>query len=379
MNDMEKENVLEKGINALYQLREKLNTLNHCKIQLSEKDVEENRLENELELKNNMLQDEIQMAVVKRENEIVASFDEQIERQKNRMRKVQDKKDRSKNDKVSQRIERETAELRGDSERLKQDVKTIFQQGNLSRIFNTRLYFALFAPKGLGDFGIILITAAIVLIGSPFLLYYLIFGGDNTFGLILIYIATLVVVGGLYYLIYKSTKGKNPTAISSGRAVRYKLRQNSNKIQKIKKRILKDKDESAYNLGEYDSEIKDINNKIADINRQKAEAIATFRSSTSNILANDVRQKHEKEMEEAKERYQLVHRECSQLEDQIKELSMRISNDYEAYLGKEFMNLSSLEKLISIMQENQLTKVSEAMEYYKKQIGSYGVENQITE
>ena len=369
---MDKENLLGQGAGALYQLQEKLNILENYKNQLSERDMEENRLESELELKNNMLQDEIQMAIVKRENEIASSFDEQIERQKNRMKKVQEKKERSKTQKVSQRIEQETAELRGDNQRLKQDVKNIFQQGKINRVFNTRLYFALFSPKGLGDMGIILLTGIVILGGLPLLLYFLIFDWNNTAGLVVLYIVIVAIAAGLYYLIYKATKLKNGTAISSGRAVRYKLRQNNRKIHKIKKRILKDKDESAYNLGEYDSEIKDINNKIADINRQKAEAIAVFRSSTSNLLANDVRQKHEKEMEETKSRYQIVHKECSQLEDQIKELSMGLANDYEVYLGKEFMNPSALGKLIHIMQDNQHSQISQAIEYYNKQIGSYG-------
>ena len=356
---MDKDNLLEQGISALYQLRDKLNTLKNIKSQLSERDMEESQLENEIELKNNMVQDEIQMAIVKRENEIVASFEEQIERQKNRMKKVQEKKERSKSDKVSQRIEQETAQLKGDNQRLKQDVKNIFQQGNVSRFFNNRLYFALFSPKGLGDIGIIIISLAIILVALPLLLYYLIFDWNNTFGLIITYIIMIAVVVGLYYLIYKATRQRNASAIASGRAVRYKMRQNDRKIQRIKKSILKDKDESAYNLGEYDNEIKDINNKIADINRQKAEAVAVFRSSTSNILANDVRQKHEKELAETEERYQMVHKECMQYEDQVKELSMGLANDYEVYLGKEFMDPSNLDKLIYIMQEHQFNVTME--------------------
>ncbi len=370
---MDKDNLLEQGVGALYQLRDKLNTLKNIMRQLSEKDMEENQLENEIELKNSMVQDEIQMAIVKRENEIVASFEEQIERQKNRMKKVQEKKERSKSDKVSQRIEKETAQLKGDNQRLKQDVKNIFQQGNVSRFFNTRLYFALFSPKGLGDFGIILISLALILVGIPLLLYYLIFDWNNTVGLIITYLIVIGAVAGLYYLIIKATRKKNASAIASGRAVRYKMRQNNRKIQKIRKRILKDKDESAYNLGEYDNEIKDINNKIADINRQKAEAVAVFRNSTSNILANDVRQKHEKELEETKERYQMVHKECMQYEDQVKELSVGLANDYEVYLGKEFMDLSNLNKLITIMEDNQFNKISEAVDYFKKQIGNSSV------
>lgn len=375
---MDMENLLEQDIGALQQLRQKINTLNMYKSQLSEKDAEEDRLENELEFKNKRIQDEIQLAVVKRENEIASSFDEQIDRQKNRLKKVQEKKERSKNDKVSRRIEQETAQLRGDNQRLTQDIKNIFSQGNISRIYNTRLYFALFAPKGLGDVGMILISVLVVLAAIPLLMYYLICDFKGTFGLVIIYLLTIAVVSGIYYLVYKATKVKNPNAIASSRAVRYQLRQNNHKIKKIKKRILKDKDESAYNLGEFDNEIKDLNDKIADISRQKAEAIAAFKSTTSQILGNDIRQKHEEEMKEAQNRYQALHKECRELEDKIKELSMAFANQYEVYLGKEFMNLSSLDKLIGIMQENQLSKISEGIELYKKQIGGYlsATENQ---
>ena len=49
-------------------------------------------------------------------------------------------------------------------------------------------------------------------------------------------------------------------------------------------------------------------------------------------------------------------------------LEMQLASTYETYLGKEFMNLDKLEKLIKVMETKDGMVVSEALKLYKEQV-----------
>ena len=70
-----------------------------------------------------------------------------------------------------------------------------------------------------------------------------------------------------------------------------------------------------------------------------------------------------------KKQYGQVYVEIKDTEDKIKNLSMDIANNYEAYMGKEFMSVEKIKILMDIMLDNKLKTISEAIGYYKE--GNY--------
>ena len=55
------------------------------------------------------------------------------------------------------------------------------------------------------------------------------------------------------------------------------------------------------------------------------------------------------------------------LEEIVKETSLKISSEYEAYIGKEYTNLERIDALIKIMENGQAQTVSQAIDLYKRQ------------
>lgn len=364
---MGKENILENGVWELHKLKEQIETLEQYKAELVKKDVEEDRLEQELEVKEKMIQDEIQMVVQKREHEIALSFDEQVNRLKTKSKKVSAKKEKTKSERVNERILQETREFREDNAKLNQEVKSVLQQGHVSKFCNNRVYYALFAPKGISDYLIAALSILIVSLLLPNSIFYLFFAKSSFWVHALLYFICIGLAVGAYYVIYQKTRMKNPTAIATGQTIRFKMRQNNAKMRKIKNRIIKDKDESGYELQQFDQQLREIESSIADILKQKTEALTVLKNSTSHILAKEVRTKHEDAISDLKRQYDEVHQKNKEMEDKVKEITRILANEYEAYLGKEFMNGKSIDDLIRIMEQNDLYVVSEAISIYRKE------------
>ena len=356
---MEKENILECGRDGLYQLKEELRQLEDCKGELMQREQEE------LERKEKSIQEEIQLEVRKRENEIGMSYDEQINRFKARKKKVQAKKDKSKSIRISERILLETSELAEENRKLNEEIKAALQEGGISKAYNNRLYYALFAPKGLSDIGIIMLTAVLLAVALPKLLLFAFFSKAGSILTVLIYLIVWVVFGGLYYLVFARTKAKNGKAIANGKEIRYRMRKNAARIRHIKKEIRQDRDESQYDLDGFNEEIKEFEEKINELAKQKAEALAVLRNTTSHLITEGVHARHAEGLAELREEFRAVYEENKRMEDQVNEMTMYMANTYELYLGKSCMNVSAINEMLSFMEEEQLDTVGEALQRYK--------------
>ena len=363
---MEKENILESGVWELQTLREKILSLDKRKAELAKKDVEEERLEQEMKQKEKAIQDEVQMVLEKRKNEISQSFDEQLQRLRNKAKKVQAKKDKSKNQKISERIAEETRVYREENTKLHQEVKAILQQGQIPGYYNNRLFFSLFAPKGVSDYIIMVISAVIVLLMLPKFLHQFVFGGKSIFLEFLIYFVVAGIVAAGYYYVNKNTKGKDKVAIANGRAVRYHIRQNNHRIQKIKRSIKKDPDETAYGLQGFDKELKELNGEMTKVAQEKTEALLVFTNSTSHILESEIRSKHSSSLAALEEKQKELATQNKELENQVRVEMTELSKNYEGYLGKDMMNVGAIDALIRIMEQNDCDVVSQALANYRQ-------------
>ncbi len=364
---MSKGNVLEEGVWELEKLRDQLITLEQYKAKLSSSDIIEQKMEQDLHAKEVQINEEINIVVSRREREVAATYDEQIERQKSKIKKVSEKKEKNKNQKVKERIASETAMLREDNKKLSDEISQIFRQGKVSRIFNNRFCFAVLSPKGISDFMIDLLVVLLSFVIIPKFLYFMMGPKNQVLFYVVLYLVILLIVGASYYIIYYGTKLKNPEVIEKTKGLRYQMRVNQREINKIKRKITKDKDESIYNLAGYDKEIRKIEDKIQDITKEKNEALATLHNTTSNILANEIRAKYQMEVSDLHETYKKQQEVTREIEKQIQESTSVIANSYQAYLGKEFMNVAAVERLIEIMNHSDFRVVSEAVQVYREE------------
>jgi DNA anti-recombination protein RmuC len=364
---MERENVLSSGIETLYAMKESLTELEGYKESSKEWSFKEEQTDEQLEERQKAITDEVGAVLKKRRQEIEASFEEQMNESKTRLKKVKSKKEKQLGKKVSERIEDETADLTKEGIRLKQELKAVFQKNHISRVFNHKWFHAVFMPCSLKDFGILLITVLILFLAIPVGIYKFLLPAKTLY-LVLDYFVTILVFGSLYILINKKIKENHTEAIINMKAIRQKMAKNHKKIRAMAKGIRKDKDESIYGLDEIIGEIRQLEDELNHLMEEKKNALVEFESTTKVAVSEEVKSRYEEEMKGLESKVKEAHEEQRKATEKVKEFSLEITNRYESYLGKDMLTKAAIERLIEIMKEQNVTNITEALSIYRAEI-----------
>lgn len=366
---MEEVNLLSGGVDKLKEIKNDLLELNSYQGQYEELVKEEDKLEKSIQGLEKTVAEEIQATTKKRRAEIEAAYDKQLEKTKSRIKKIRDKRGKRKDKKVSERIQEETASLREQNHSLKLEAKTLFKQKHVPSYCNTRLYFALYFPKYFTDFLIILCTLLLTLLVIPCGLYFLVLPEERIFYLVILYILTVIIFGGLYLLIGNHTKDKHKDVLKQVGDLRHEINLNKKKIKAIKNRVKKDRDESAYGLEDLDMELAKLDEEVSEIARQKKEALLTFENTTAQIIASEINRQYEDKLKSLKADYDKVSRDIIQSEDKIKALTLKIASEYEPFIGKDLITLDRIESLINIIEAGNAANISEAVQFHRQNMG----------
>lgn len=367
---MEGSNLLEGGIEQLNEIKECLLELYGYQSNSETLHHDEEALENSISSTQKEAEEEIERTTRKRRQEIEDAFDKQLDKLHSRSKRIRDKRERSKNLKVSQRIKEETSGIRTENRQLRLEAKTLFKQKRVPGFCNTKLYYALFAPKAPSDYLIILVALILILFIVPCGIYFFLLPEEKIIYLILTYVLSVLFFGGLYVLIANGTKIKFTDEIRKVKGIRAQIRANKKKIAIIKKNIRKDRDESTYGLQEFDEELAKLEEETAEIISQKKEALLTFDQSTRHIIASGIEGNYMDKLEGLKAELAKTTTAVKQAEERIKALTLKVASDYEPFLGKDMMTLKRLDTLINILQDGKAANITEAIAFYHKNIES---------
>lgn len=360
------ENVLNKGIESLKELKEKLVQLDRHQNENSILAGDVKKLEKSIKSKETSIEDEINLTIKKRKEEIVGTYNQEISKSQEEITQIQNKKEQSKKAQKSERVKTETSDLVKEYDQMKKDLKTKVKEDKIPSYANTKLFFALYMPKRAKDYGIILIAILLTLLIIPCGIYFFILPEQRVEYLVIIYIVTVLIFGGLYISIGNRVKDRHLPALKEIRTIRINMLKNEKKRKKISKNISKDKDESIYALDHYDEEINKKNEEIQGIEERKKEALVQFDNETKPVITEEIRGTYSEEQLNLNTQLMNVNQQIKENDENIKYLSRELVENYEAYLGKEFMSVEVINQLIKIMEEKGLETISQAISIYKK-------------
>lgn len=363
---MDGSNLLSGNVETLEEIKEHLLELQGYKTKYSTLLLDEDRFEKSIKSMEKSIADEIEDTTKTRRQEIEATFNKQINKTEAHIRKTKDKRDKRKNTKVSERIKQETATLREENNKLRLETKTIFKQKRVPSFCNSRLFYAMYYPGSLGDFLIVLIALLLTLFVIPCGIYFYVLPNEKILYLIIIYIITVLVFGGLYLLVNERIKDRHRESLVQVRGLRKQMKVNRKKMDIIKKNILKDNDESGYGLEKYDDELTRLEQDMARITEQKKEALLLFDNSTSQVITAEIKGRFEDKLIALKKDYERVSGETSKTDQKIKALTIKIASDFEPFLGKDLMTLDKLDSLINIIKAGNAATISEAITFHKQ-------------
>ena len=359
-------NILNGGVEVLSEIRGSLLHLETLKRTSAEQAQTRQSLEKEITSKQKAMDKEIESTVSKRIEELEDSFDSQIDKTKSRIKDEKSRREKTKGEKVSQRIGEETADQHEAIRSIKQEIKGKFTKDHIWRIYNTRYFFALFLPGSISDYLLILLTV-IVLAGLPLGLYMLL-GLENNWLLVAMYAGELLVFALAFLLIFKKVRNKHLAALREATDLRDEIKSTKKMIKAKAHSIRKDRDESGYGLEGFDQSIGELETTLEGIVEQKKQALKDFENTTKQDIVNEIRIKYVDDIETLKKQNEEAIRVQKEADDEISAITMDISQNYEAYLGKENLKVSVIDNLTDIINSGSALNISEALEAYKKQI-----------
>ncbi len=329
------------------------------------------RLEKLLAAEKKAVNDTINSTVKKRRDEIQSSYDTEISKLQDKLKKTRSRREKAKNQGMKERIKEETLELHEHNRELKVRMKTLFQQERVPFFCHSNFYYAMYFPRGAKEVFTLLLTFVICFGLIPYGVY-LILPEKKTLYLALIYGAAVLIFGGIYILIGNLTKDRHLNALKEGRSIRSLIDSNNKKIAVITSSIKKDRNEKVYDLQKFDDEIAQLNQDLEETSRKKKDALNTFENVTKTIITDEIMGNSRPKLDALAESQQEAEDRLRYTETIIKEKKIYITDTYESYLGKEFLVPDKLEELKKIMENGTAVNLSEAMDEYrnrgKKQI-----------
>lgn len=326
---------------------------------------DENKKERELESARKYVADSISQTIKKRLEEINSSYDKEIGKGQERLRKARAKREKAKNQGMKERIAEETGELRENNRELRLQIKTLFQKDGVPAFCNSTLYYALYYPRGLKELTIFILSVVVSFLAIPCAVYFLLLDAGRMWYLAAVYFADIVLFGGLYVAVGNRTRLKYQEALKQGRSIRNALRANHKKIRAIARAIQKDGDEERYDLEKYDDEIARVELELSDLTSRKKDALSTFETVTRNIIADEIMASHKERLDALSRELEEITDSLREIETSIKEQNIHIADAYGPYLGMEFLTPDKLAELSRIIQAGSASNITEAIEIYK--------------
>lgn len=318
----------------------------------------------ELESEEKSVTDRINQTVKKRREEISSSYDKELGRGQDRLKKARSKREKAKSQGIKERIAEETAELREENRELNLQIKILFQQNRIPKFCNTKAYWALFMPHWFSEFMRFLLTVLICFLVIPYGGYLLLPKRTPVY-LVCIYLACIVVFGGIYVLIVNRTKIRHSKVLKDARIIRDQIHGNDKKIRVITHTIRKDRNEAIYDLQKHDDEIAQLEQEMTEIAARKKDALNTFESVTKNIIADEIAESNEDKIAYLKSIYEVQEQELKDLESAIQTGALSMADRFEPYIDKEFLEPDKLASLSTSIQNGTCTNITEAITEYK--------------
>lgn len=323
--------------------------------------IQEGQQQRELEAVKKEIEESIARTIKQRTEEISSSYDKEIGKEQERLKRARARREKAKSKGVKERIADETKALRDENRDLQLQMKTWFQKDRVPGFFRSSFYYTVFYPSGLKEYALFLLTMIICFLAIPCGIYFLI-PGRKLWQLILIYFLDVLLLGGFYIKLGNFSRRHYEEALRHGRAFRSSLRTNRRKMASIARDIKRDGNEDIYNLEKFDDEISCVEQELFQISKKKKEALVSFENVTKNIIADEIQGSRKSQLEQLESQLQETENALLSLEKAIKDQNIYITDIYGPYLGKEFLEPDKLEELSKLISDGVAANITEAIE-----------------
>ena len=327
-------------------------------------EAEEKRSEKTLSEERRIVTDNVHSTIKKRREEIAETYTNEIRNEMEKIKKEKSKRAKAKEQGIRARMTEETAHLVAENAGLKTQSRELFRKNGVPSFCNTLFYYALYFPRGMKE---ILILSAMVLLWVLVLPSVIFLVIPNAPSWLFVVLVVVFVVLWLAFYIGFGNKTKIPyfSTLKEGRRIRSQIYSNQRRIKRIKKSIRKDHNEDVYNLAQYDRTIVELEEEIRSLKQKQEEALKVFDEQTDPLIRKEIEENSAGRLSNLEQNLEEVRKKRADAEAQVKARTISCAEEYEAYIGKEFMTKERLDSLISIFQTQSPANLTEAEDIYR--------------
>ncbi|MDO4961240.1 MAG: hypothetical protein Q4E57_05215 [Eubacteriales bacterium] len=339
----------------LQEVLEAVDSLNADRAELKKCTENKDSSQKELNTLRINIEAEKEKTVELRRNDLGAEFDKKMKAIDAEVEKISNQRAKARTKAVKGRIADQTQGYKGEIAGYKAQLAAYCKENGLSPLCKTRLYYKLFCPGHITDWLILLVVAALMvgaLIGT-FKIH------DTKLFIIAILIDVLIIA--LYAFIWSTTKGKHTNEVKYCKQIMDGIRKNEKDAGKVTKDIRRDKDDSPYELSEFDAQIAAKQQEKADIEMQKTNALYQFDTVTKQQLMDEIASAYSERLnntynaaEQAKTAFEEITKKTADSENAV-------SLNYVQYLGSKNLTHDAVTRMIELVESGEAASVSEAV------------------
>lgn len=298
--------------------------------EISQMKEDQKSLSKELAMKEKEIKALILQTVEKQRKERRAPYEEQLAKEQKAQNEVIEKRQKAKEKGIAQRVQLETAELQNENQQIKEEVRQAFRKDGAPFFCNTRWFYTLYYPQGFRDMLGFFLYILVGYFGIPWLVTFKIINPANTYIKVLLHIFCMAVVFGIYLLIRVCVRDLHLDVMKEQYNHRKKIEENKKEIKKITRSIQKDKDESSYNLDDFDKKMKKHQDEINKIKDTEEKVMKEFAQKEEAAIETQIQQQHQKELTDLKEQLEAMKQQILKRQNQVEEIDVQLQKIEES-------------------------------------------------
>ncbi len=343
-----------------------LSELEKAKARQAELDLQEKREAKALAAEKKAVEDMVNTTVKKRSDELAAGYDAEIQRLQDAVKKIRGKREKAKQQGIRERIEAQTEPYKEENREMNGKIKAMFRQNHVPAFCNSLLFYSLYFPRSVREILTMLAAFFVCCAAVPCGIFWLL-PQRKAWQLILIYLGVIIVFGGLYIAVGNITKDAHRDVLAEAGQVRRAMAKNRRKMRAAARSIRREKTEDHYDLSRFDEEIAQKEKEKEELMKKKEEAMAGFLRVTKPAIIEEIVSGSQERIAQMEESHEQTARSLEEISAYIKSASLSLCDDYESYIGKEFMQVDKLHSLIEMINSKQAATISEAQMRYREQ------------
>ncbi len=330
-------------------------TLNDDRAQLQQYQETKKQLDPSMETLTRTIEKEKNDTVRSRRADIESNYDKQLKAVDSDINAINGRRQKARAEGVKTRVADNTAALRQQVEALHLQMKEYVKENNLPGALKSRAFYTLFSPISIWDWIIDILLAGICV--AAIIVAYM---KQVSLPVFLGVMAGVVLIVAVYIAISANVKGRHHEAVGICKSMFKEIAQKEKTIKAISRNIEKDKDDSFYNLGEYDQELQACSQKKNEINAQKTDALYQFDNNTKAVLVSEIDQKYAGQLEELTRSIAEAADSVSTFTQRVAMGEGRLNNEFVQYVGTKNLSHDRIEQMIGMIDSGEAVSVHDA-------------------